>query len=238
MRLTTVGNFRLGVLLFASASLGFGQLDSYTVTITASRSVTPQPDQVVMAVDVTSNLSAGLDDVVASLQGSGITAANLSGVSTQVGYAVSPLQQVLQWMFRLTTPLSQMNATLTSLSNLQNTIGQKNNGMSLTFFPQGLQVSPQLSASQQCSILDLLSDARAQAQKLASAAGFVLGPALTISTGSPAGNPVAAGVVVPQPYFNGVFTTVGTFTAVSLLENFPVAGQSCSLTVKFALNFN
>src|ERR1700730_7421267 len=69
-------------LLILSVSAAFAQLDSNSVTVTATRSMTQQPDQVLFGVTVQSGLNTSLDDVVAALQGSGITSANFSGVST------------------------------------------------------------------------------------------------------------------------------------------------------------
>ena len=74
----------LSLCFVMSASLLFGQLDSNSVTVTASRSTNVQPDQVLFAVYVTSRLSTSLDDVLAALKTSGITIANFSGVSTNI----------------------------------------------------------------------------------------------------------------------------------------------------------
>ena len=68
-----------GLIVFAS--LAFGQLDSNSVTVTASRGVSVQADQAVFGVFVDSGLNTSLDDVLAALQGSGITVANFSGVT-------------------------------------------------------------------------------------------------------------------------------------------------------------
>lgn len=205
------------LLLAATASLGFGQLDPYTVTISASRSTPLQPDQIVLSVYVTSGLNTGLNDVVAALPGSGITDAGLSGVSTLL---YTP-QLTLQWTFTLTAPLSQIGATFATLTNLQQTIGQKNSGMTLTFGASGAQVSPQLLASQSCSIPDLVADARAQAQKLADAAGLPLGQVITIQSGG-------AGSTVPEGSF--ILGVVG-------FQNFAIGSTSfnCTIVVKFAL---
>jgi hypothetical protein len=206
------------LLLAASASLGFGQLDPYTVTISASRSTAVQPDQIALSVYVTSGLNTGLNDVVAALPGSGITAANLYSVST---LPYMP-QQTLQWAFALTVPLSQIGATIATLTNLQQTVAQNNSGMTLTFATGPAQASPQLLASQSCSIPDLVADARAQAQKLADAAGLPLGQLITIQSGAP-GSPV------PE-----VISLIGA-------PGFPVFGGAgstnfnCTIVVKFAL---
>ncbi len=62
--------------LVLSAPLLFGQLDSNSVTVSASQSVNLQPDQVLFGLSLTTSLNATLDDVLAALKGSGITIAN------------------------------------------------------------------------------------------------------------------------------------------------------------------
>jgi hypothetical protein len=178
---------------------------------------------VVLAATVTANQNTGEDGVVAALQGSGLSAANLSGVFSS-GTQFAP---TLDWTFTLPVPFSQMKNTLGSLANIQKTIGQKNVGMAMTFSVQGTQVSPQLQASQQCSIPDLVADAEGQAQKLADAAGFHLGPVMTLSTGSSTGTAVPLAVGFPT----GVFRGLASFLLGDVSANSP----GCSLVVKFAL---
>lgn len=200
-----------------SASLAFGQLDSNTITVTASRSATLQPDQVVISVDVTSDLNTTLDDVVAALAGSGITIANFSGVNNNNYFYVNPfsptpsMQPTIDWSFTLPVSLSKMKDTLAMLTALQKTIAQKNSALTLSFAVQGTQVSPQLQQSQVCSVSDLLSDARAQAQKLASAANLFLGSVLAMSSMT------SSNVASVGPYFTSTFA------------------PGCSLTVEFAV---
>jgi hypothetical protein len=182
--------------LVLSASLGFGQIDSNAVTVTASRNANLQPDTVLFSVTVTSGFNTGLDDVIAALAGSGITAANFSSVSSPftlsipTGAIAQPVQPMLQWNFALPVPLSKLKDTSTTLTNLQQSIAKKNAGLAMSFSVQGTQVSPQLQQSQPCVISDLLADARAQAQKLADAAGLTLGQilALASSTSSTTGS--------------------------------------------------
>jgi hypothetical protein len=177
------------ILAFAiSASLAFGQIDSNAVTVTASRNANLQPDTVLFGVTVTSGFNAGLDDVVAALAGSGITAANFSSVSSPftlsipTGAIAQPVQPMLQWTFTLPVPLSKLKDTSTALTNLQQSIAKKNAGLAMSFSVQGTQVSQQLQQSQPCVVSDLLADARAQAQKLADAAGLTLGQLLALSS--------------------------------------------------------
>src|SRR5260370_95859 len=61
------------------------------------------------------------------------------------------------------------------------TITQINSGLTLSFSVSGLQVSQDLLHSQTCTVTDLLSDARSQAQKLATAANLYLGTVLAMS---------------------------------------------------------
>jgi hypothetical protein len=118
----------------------------------------------------------------------------------------------------LPAPLAQMKATVAALSSLQQSIMQNSSGLALTFSVQGVQVSPGLQQSQMCSIPDLIGDATARAQKLATAGGLTLGPILAMSsaTSSP-----AAGTAAVEGFTNFLISTA------------LVSPQVCTLTVKF-----
>lgn len=178
------------LLAFAiSATLAFAQLESNSITVTASRYSSVQPDQVVFTVDVTSGLDTKLDDVIAALAGSGVTLANFNGTMPAVAWSGSlPVTTIIDWSFTLPVPISQIKATVASLSILQQSIAQKNNGLALSFAIRGTQSSPQVLQSVACSISDLMSDARAQAQKIANATGFTLGYVLSMSSFTTAPN--------------------------------------------------
>src|SRR3984893_3664112 len=177
-------------LLILSLPGAFAQLDSNSVIVTATRSMTQQPDQVLFGVTVQSGLNTSLGDVVAALQGSGITAANFSGISAApfTGNLIPTPQQpptvtqMLQWTFALQAPLAKIKDTIATLTALQKNIAQQNNGLTLSFNVQATQVSAQLQQSQVCPTSDLLADATAQAQKLAGAAGLSLGAVLAIAS--------------------------------------------------------
>lgn len=199
----------------------FAQFPSHTVTITATRSITVPPDQAVLSLAVTSPLETNLDQIVSPLSGLGITPLNLTGVD-------SSSATMLEWDFSLAVPLSNLTATLASLSNLVNNITQNHSGLALTFNVTGLQASAQAQASQQaqtCSNANLIADATAQAQKLTAAAGLTLGPILKLSNAaaSPSnayGANYALLVPLPALYFNPV-----SYSPPS----------TCSLTVQFQL---
>lgn len=211
--------FLIAVLMVVPP-LAFGQLDSYSVTITASRNVTQQPDQVIFEVSVTTSGMAGLDDVVAVLQGSGITAADFTGINSQL---LMPANTA--WAFRSFVAFSKMTAMLTSLSNAQRNIAKTKRGWSLTFYIAGTRVSPEVQAANPCSIPDLMSDARAQAQKLASAAGFQVGSVWSMSEGGEVFQPATAfRIAAISPVLSGI----PSFSS-------PPSAEPCSIVVKFKL---
>src|SRR5690349_23190828 len=71
------------LVLCTAPTLAFAQLDSNSVTVSASRIVNLQPDQAVFAVNVDTPMDVPLNDVVAALQSAGITLSNFAGVRTQ-----------------------------------------------------------------------------------------------------------------------------------------------------------
>jgi hypothetical protein len=91
---------KIALLLFAAAPL-FAQLESHTLAISATRTIAPQPDQVVFGLSVSSAASTTLDQVVAALSGLGITDANLTGVTNSVAFQRG---FTFQWGFTLVAP--------------------------------------------------------------------------------------------------------------------------------------
>ncbi len=167
-----------------ACSFAFGQVASNTITVSASQNASLQPDQAIFSVTVQSGLNAGLDDVVAALQGSGITAANLSGIFSLNPYTTGtgPAVPTLQWTFSLLVPLANTKATVASLTTLEQSIAKLNNGLTLAFTITGTQISQQSAQSQPCSLTGLIASATTQAQNLAAAAGGItLGPIIALS---------------------------------------------------------
>jgi hypothetical protein len=214
----------------ASASLAFGQLDTNSITIASSRSISLQPDQVVFGVDVHSNLNTGLDEVISGLQGSGITAANLTGVygGGEAFLGITASAPGLDWAFSIGAALERVQNTIASLTALQQKLARKPNGSSLTFSVQNTQVSARLQQPDQCQTADLVGDALAQARRLADAAGVSAGPIIAISDGSTD--------AVGFAYF-GFFGGPGfrqlSASSAPYLE--PQPFLYCTITVKFQL---
>jgi hypothetical protein len=173
---------RLIVCSLICGAIGGAQVTSSSVTVTASRTVNLQPDQVVFGVTVTTPLTSSLDDAVNALSGSAITLANFGGVyTTNVYLDDGSNQTVLAWTFSLLAPLSDMKSAQALLSSVAASLAKKNNGISINFGVQGTQVSAQLQQSQTCSVADLISSARSQAQTLANTASMTLGSILAMT---------------------------------------------------------
>lgn len=206
----------ISFLLLAAAPL-LAQLPSHTLTIAATRSIVLQPDQIVFVLSVNSPVAATLEQVAGALSGLGITSANVSGVD-------SSNATTLQWNFTLASPLANLTATIASLTKLEQTIAQNGSGLTLTFYIGGTQVSQRLRQSQTCSNADLISDATAQAQKLAAAAGMTAGPIVKLSNTAQPENSTSAG-------FLGVFLVPAEY----IVPNSYSPPVTCSLSVQFQL---
>jgi hypothetical protein len=198
----------------------FAQLTSNSVTVTASRASNPQPDQVLFSVNVAAPVEATLTDVLAAIQGTGLTLANFTGIGfsgqSPSGPATIVADSRVQWGFSLPAALSDMKSTVGLLTAVQANLA-KTGRFGLSFTVAGLQVSDRLRQSQNCAISDLIADAREQAQKLASSAGMSLGSILAMSTAT-------------TTQATSTFLSSGSQSATG-----PGPLPVCSLSVKFAL---
>ncbi len=169
-------------LFLFSASIVLAQADSNSLTVTASRTLTAQPDQAVFTVFVFSGQTTSLDEVLAAVQPGGITLANFTSVLTG---GSTPGNQ-LEWAFTVVGPLTNTAAIVATLTNLKNTMANSNPNLTLSFAPQSVKLSAQASLSLTCPLPDLLNEAKAKAQTLATAAGrFVSGLTALSTTSSP-----------------------------------------------------
>ena len=211
----------------AFCPIAFAQLDSNSITVTASNNVTLQPDQAVFSVTVTSSQDTGLDDILAAVQGAGITIANFVGVSSagQIIAVLGPNPPVnaaptVSWTFSLPAPLANTKATVASLTTLEQNIAKANNGLTLSFSIVGTQISQQLAQSQTCSFPALIASATTQAQALAAAGGVTLGSILAISSSTSG--------AASANFILGAFSA--TYTSAT--------PPPCAITVKFNVTRN
>ena len=224
----------MAVICIALASLALGQIQSDTFTVQATRSAALTPDQVLFDVTVTASSNTSFDQVLTPLQGLGITAADFSRISNEFGNPPS-----LDWSFSLAVPFAKMKATLASLTSLQQSISTNNSGLKLSFRVEGSAVSPELQ-SQPCSTNDLIADAQTQAQKMASAAGFTVGPIVAISKpnfAAVASVPTGFRVLTAPAFASftlGQFISISQFTQAAVFT-IPAPPPNCTVEVRFTL---
>jgi hypothetical protein len=216
-------------ILFAATG-AFGRAD--TIAISAARTVNVPPDQVQLSITLQSDVGASLDQVVSALNGTGIAAADLSGVSSPAS-STGPGSSYLRWSFQLAVSISKLNTVAGTLAQIQQTLPKQNAGWDLSYFIGSSQVSAALQATQVCPYPALVGDAQAQAQKLAAAAGRTLGSILTVTDSS-------SSVGIPGVR-SGDFSAVGI--AAAGFADFllgpsigrPSIGSACTATVTFDL---
>src|SRR5260370_23433977 len=97
------------ILVLLCRFVAVGQVTN-SVTVNVSRNPNLQPDQIVLAVVVDSGLDVSRDQVLAALQGSGITLANFQNLRTMQQYSTSSrsCQSLREWPSSLPTPLSSL----------------------------------------------------------------------------------------------------------------------------------
>jgi Protein of unknown function (DUF541) len=189
----------------------WAQLDDNTLTVTASRQLaaTLQPDQAVFVVYVNAPTNASLDDVLAALPGAGISAANLANAFTNL----ETDNPSTWWAFVLTVPIDKLGSTIATLQSDVSTSTLQ------VRYSVSTQVSAALQATQQCPYTALVSDATAEAQKLAVAAGAAVGPILSVSDGSTIG--------VPR--------LIAALLTTSTVNPYIPPAPDCTMTVQFSL---
>ena len=229
-------------LLVVLASCVAAQTEPTSLTITASRSVYPQPDEAVFGINVFAGPEVGVAEILATLRDAGVADAKLTSV-TYAGFILpgSATQTPVNWTFTLNTPLSKLKDTAAVISGAQQSIAANKPALLMRFATQGVQVSEH-AQSEACSFGDLIGDARAQAQKLAGEASLKVASILALSY-----EPAPVAPVAPAPYIaiSGVtavsvdivtgLSAVAGFSPVRAFFTNPSPSAMCQITVKFAL---
>jgi len=183
------------LLALFAAALASAQTTTNSITVTATRTNTAQPDQVTFLVSVNAPPTVSLTDAVAALQGTGIVLANFTSVYTTQTYNGKQYITMLEWTFNLTVPLTNMKPTIDTFTGLQMSLSKAGSALSVSFSVQGTSVSPQAQAAQPCSLSGLISDARAQATTIATAASKTVGSILALSNSTSDSTPVCSATV-------------------------------------------
>lgn len=216
------------MLLLAAAGTAIAQTDTNTITITASRNVSVAPDQAVYQVSVTTDSSAGLSDAVALVADVGIKAADLSYTSS---YGTTVI-----WEFERVVPFSSMKDTNLTLAKLAKQVGSQPGVPSISYSVASVRTS-QAAQSQACQLSALVSDARREAERLATAAGVHVGTIVGLSDRPELDAPIigaqfvsSLSVLVPSGgiRYDPLTSFVGTFLS-------PPQQTPCSIVVQFRL---
>jgi hypothetical protein len=214
--------------------LGYaGNPGPHTISVTALRSASPVPDEVVFSIYVQSPMGAGLDDVTGALTQGGVTGVSPSGVYTVTYASNGNVQSLLQWFFTLTTPLANLKSTVAQLRAAQTSIAKQNSGLTLSISSATPQTSPQ--AQPVCAEATLIADAATQAQTLAGAAGVSRGPITAISSIPAISAPVLGAVTSLSGTFSAGTGAIGVPAFSNLITPAPAPAISCSTLVQFQL---
>jgi hypothetical protein len=222
-------NHLLVSMLFLAAPAAFGQLDDNTLSVTSSRDVSTRTDDFQILVTIETPGDFTLDAVIRTLEGTGVNASHVIDVNSRLPSRVTNLgaPEITAWTFRLTLPFSKLNEALNSLARFRAPTG-------ITMY-YSVQSAPAVAAP--CPWQTLFGDAQIQAQKLASAAGFKVGPILALSD-----KKESPQLVIPL-FRVGSFTQLNysfdTFPPLSTISFGGFFGgaqpETCSLTVQFRL---
>src|SRR5262245_4662565 len=108
----------LAIILLLPGFL-LGQLIPNTFTVSASRPSDAVAESANFQIVIAAELTKGLDDVVASLAGSEINAANLQNVRPSFSYGTPDQErETLDWTFVWRVPFTRINEAQKSLSSL------------------------------------------------------------------------------------------------------------------------
>jgi uncharacterized protein YggE len=225
--------FALGLQIWESAP---------TITISASQSAGPQPDQAIVSVAVYSGLAMGLDDVTGALQSVGITGATLVAIETTTTYTgTGNSQPSLVWLFDLPTPISSLGSVLAHLTTAGQAFQKQNSTLSVTFSVGGVLPSQPVS----CAAPALLAQAQSQAQLVAAAAGAQVGAVLNLVTANNAlvidGGDIIAqsgelgGGISPFLLTRKTSTSSPTTSSTTFAVAAPSATPVCTMNAQFQL---
>jgi hypothetical protein len=211
----------------------FSQNQTSSVTVVASRTLDLPIEQVSYNVQVKSAIDATLSQVLQEVQSLGITANDLSAVSTTAsalqipipGIVLSPDTPQLIWSFSLISRFSQFQQTLAQLRAASIARPDKKSNFTISFSivnASAAQASMDEAANR--ALPDLIADARVRAKRLADAAGLTVGVVLDLSDGR---SSLSAGLLtLPGADILRLTTSLGGFTSPKL---------TVSVTVRFAL---
>lgn len=214
----------ISALFMTCAALA--QLDSNSITVTASRRIYPALDEVQAYIRVYSPPDVTLEQVTEALRGAGAGPVTFGTVQTNRGFVIpiGAFEGSTMWTFIATSPLSGLKEWLGRLDSAKAAIARSGSRLSMSYDVSGPQSSAKARLAVACSQSDLIADARSQAQAMAAAAGVGLGPVLAVADSGSAATAVA---------FIGASGASGTFLFGIAPTVTPI---TCAATVKFGFS--
>jgi len=204
---------KAALLLLLCGASAWPQVDG--ITASASRTVSLTPDEAVFAVAVTTGVGASVEQVVALLQETGVTARDLLAIGSAPEYygpsGPTPASRVTH-QFGFVVPYSRMKETADKLD-----AARKNAAANDGELQYSLTVSASEKAfeeARQRLLPELVAEARKSAEALGAAADMTVGSILSVSE-----NTAPAGLVYSSgPYLRadlmragGIRAQVGVF---------------------------
>lgn len=170
--------------LFAGVLYAQPAIESKSITLTVSKSVTLSTGEVQVAVNILGDLDTTMDQVLAAVKDLGLTAQDLVSLGT-MPIGPRPDQFRLNYSFRLAAPFSRLKQTLDAVDRLRRTI---DTNLELQFYTMAVTASPAaFDEARQRALTDLIQEAQGKAQSLADAARLKLGALTAISDSSTSG---------------------------------------------------
>jgi uncharacterized protein YggE len=159
---------------------GYAQVDG--ISTTASRNLTLNPDEVTFYVSLTTELGTTLEEAVASMQDTGITAKQLLGITSTPEYYGPPPQTRtarVAYQFFVTHPYGRLKEVADKLETARKAVVANNGDLQFTLYVSASEKA--IEDNRQQLLPQLIAEARKKAELLANAAGMTLGPVLNVS---------------------------------------------------------
>jgi len=214
-------------ILLAAATAAFGQLDTKTITITASSTPSAQTSNANVQVDVSLPEASTLQDAVNVVQGAGFTADNFTNVSSSYYLYLLPTATTaptVDWTLSRTVSATEVPSVVAALEAAT----KKQPSGTLSY-----SVSNAAAPPPDCPYTGLVGAAQSQARKVADAAGVKLGGIVSIEQGT---QTQAAAAFAVFDFSAVLSSTVLPPERVALIQTqltSPI--PSCSVTVRFQI---
>jgi uncharacterized protein DUF541 len=168
------------LFLFALCASAFAQTDGITVTV--SRTIDLNPDQITLSLAVLTDPAVTLDQVLQATQALGLDASTFSTINFLPSYGPPPPRSNLSYVFNLTIAFSKLSETNDKLVAVRRSLADASPAMDVQL--NSLVVSPTdaaLDRARQGALPQLLADAKQRGDQLARAASVNLGGVLGLS---------------------------------------------------------